>query len=78
LADPTAGTPQLRRITQTVQQDHRTDGGFDFFLTVRGFAHKDLRRRLLGKTSAQLSRLLKRLGLNGLAQKIPRTYFDIV
>ena len=56
LADPTAGMHQLQRITQTVQQHHRTYRGFDFFsdqdqpmlltllrgeFTIRGFANKD-------------------------------------
>src|ERR1019366_1596639 len=65
LADPTAGMHQLQRITQPVQQHHRTYRGFDFFsaqdqpmlltllrgeFTIRGFANKDLRRDLPGKT----------------------------
>ena len=81
--------PQLQRITPPVQQNHRTYRGFDFFsdqdqpmlltllrgeFTIREFANKDLRRHLPGKTSAQLSRCLKRLCLHGLAHKIPRTY----
>ena len=41
---------------------------------IRGFANKDLRRQLYGKTSAQLSRILKRLRLHGITQKIPRSY----
>jgi len=88
LADPTAGIPQLQRITQPVQQNHRSYRGFDFFseqdqpllltplrgeFSIRGFANKDLRRHLPGKTSGQLSRFLKRLRLHGLARKIPRT-----
>ena len=89
LADPTAGMHQLQRITQPVQQHHRTYRGFDFFsaqdqpmlltllrgeFAIRGFANKDLRRHLPGKTSSQLSRFLKRLRLHGLAHKIPRSY----
>jgi hypothetical protein len=31
LADPSAGMPQLQRVTQLVQQHHRTYRGFDFF-----------------------------------------------
>ena len=89
LADPSAGTPQLQRVTQLVQQHHRTYRGFDFFsnqdqpmlltllrgeFNIRGFANKDLRRHLPGKTSSRLSRFLKRLRLHGLAHKIPRSY----
>jgi DNA-binding HxlR family transcriptional regulator len=89
LADPSAGMPQLQRVTQLVQQHHRTYRGFDFFsnqdqpmlltllrgeFNIRGFANKDLRRHLPGKTSSRLSRFLKRLRLHGLAHKIPRSY----
>jgi len=36
--------------------------------------NKNLRRYLAGKSSAQVSRLLKRLRLHGLIKKIGRTY----
>jgi hypothetical protein len=92
LADPSAGMPQLQRVTQLVQQHHRTYRGFDGFsnqdqpmlltllrgeFNIRGFANKDLRRHLPGKTSSRLSRFLKRLRLHGLAHKIPRSYMAI-
>jgi hypothetical protein len=41
---------------------------------IRGFQNKDLRRRLRDRTSGQSSRLMKRLRLHGLIQKVGRTY----
>lgn len=89
LADPGVDLGPLHRITQGVQLNQRTYRGFNFFsaedqtllvtllrgeFAIRGFANKDLRRQLYGKTSGQLSRLLKRLRLHGITQKIPRSY----
>ncbi|HEV2379922.1 MAG TPA: hypothetical protein VG206_09025 [Terriglobia bacterium] len=42
--------------------------------TSRLFQNKTLRTHLGGKTSAQLSRLLKRLRLHGLIKKVGHTY----
>jgi hypothetical protein len=76
-------------IAYRLLDNHRTYRGFDFFsnqdqpmlltllrgeFNIRGFANKDLRRHLPGKTSSRLSRFLKRLRLHGLAHKIPRSY----
>jgi hypothetical protein len=89
LADPGVDLGPLNRITQPVQQNQRNYRGFNFLsaedrsllvtllrgeFAIRGFANKDLRRYLPGRTSGQLSRLLKRLRLHGIAQKIPRSY----
>jgi len=76
-------------IAYRLLDNHRTYRGFDFFsnqdqpmlltllrgeFNIRGFANKDLRRHLPGKTSSRLSRFLKRVRLLGLAHKIPRSY----
>ena len=89
LADPTVDLRPLHRITQPVQSSQRSYRGFNFFLAddrslfetllrgefaIRGFANKDLRRYLPGKSSGQLSRLIKCLRLHGMVQKIPRSY----
>jgi len=42
--------------------------------TIRGFTNQDLRQHLRGKNTGQISRLLKRLRLHGLAQKMARSY----
>jgi hypothetical protein len=89
LADPGVDLGSLNRITEGVQMNQRTYRGFNFLavedrsllvtllrgeFAIRGFANKALRRQLPGKTSGQLSRLLKRLRLHGITQKIPRSY----
>ena len=89
LADPSAGTDQLNRIARPVTEHDRKYRGFNFFsaedgglllsltrgeFTIRGFSNKDLRKQHPGKTSAQISRFIKRLRLHGIAQKIQRSY----
>ena len=41
---------------------------------IRGFQNEDLRRRVEGKNTGQVSRLMKRLRTHGLIKKIARTY----
>jgi hypothetical protein len=41
---------------------------------ISGFQSKNLRYRLPGKTSGQISRLLKRLRVHGLLKRIGKTY----
>ena len=41
---------------------------------ISGFQNKHLRGKLSEKTSAQISRILKRLHIHGLIKKIGRTY----
>jgi DNA-binding HxlR family transcriptional regulator len=41
---------------------------------ISGFQNKDLRRRVPGKNTGQISRLMKRLRTHGLIKKIGRTY----
>ena len=41
---------------------------------IRGFQNKDLRRRVEGKNTGQVSGLMKRLRTHGLIKKIGRTY----
>jgi hypothetical protein len=89
LADPSAGTDQLNRVSRPVSENDRNYRGFNFFsaedegllltltrgeYTIRGFSNKDLRRQLPRKTSGQISRFIKRLRLHGIAQKIQRSY----
>ena len=42
--------------------------------TISGFQNKHLRDRLPGKSSAQISRTIKRLHVHGLIRKIGHTY----
>jgi hypothetical protein len=89
IEDPRAGNDKLNKLTRSVTENDRSFPGFNFFdpddqilfetiargeYTISGFPNKSLRRHLTGKTTAQMSRLLKRLRLHGLIKKIGRTY----
>ena len=89
LDDDSAGTDKLNKISRALEENGRSYRGFNFFdeddqelfesllrgeFNISGFQSKNLRRRLKGKTSGQISRLLKRLRLHGLIKKIGKTY----
>ena len=72
-----------------MQENDRAYRGFNFFdpddeqlfrslasgeFNISGFQNKDLRRRIKGKNTGQVSRLMKRLRSHGLVKKIGRTY----
>jgi len=88
IGDVSAGVSKLHRISRRVVKKKRSYKGFNFFsdedqtlfeaiasgaFTISGFQNKHLRKKL-GKTSAQISRLLKRLYTHGLIKKIAHTY----
>ena len=71
-----------------MEQNDRSYRGFNFFdpedeelfqslgsgeFNIRRFQNKDLRRRVAGKNTGQVSRLMKRLRTHGLIKKIART-----
>ncbi len=87
--DDSVGTGKLNKISQPVEEDERTYRGFNFFdpddeelfeamgsgeFNISGFQNKHLRRRVKGKNTGQISRLMKRLRTHGLVKKIGRTY----
>ena len=89
IEDDKAGTDKLNRISQPVEENARSYRGFNFFdpndealfealsrgeFNISGFQNKDLRRRVQGKNTGQVSRLMKRLRTHGLIKKIGRTY----
>ena len=89
LEDPRNGRDKLDKLSQTVHHEDRSYPGFNFFdarddelfrviargeFNISGMQNKTLRRYLPAKTSAQVSRLLKRLRLHGLIRKVGRTY----
>ena len=72
-----------------MEEKARSYRGFNFFdpdneelfealgrgeFSISGFQNKDLRRRMKGKNTGQVSRLMKRLRTHGLVKKIGRTY----
>jgi hypothetical protein len=89
IEDDRVGQDKLRKISRPVEKHDRSYRGFNFFdpqdqelfqslgsgeFNISGFQNKDLRRRLKGKNSGQISRLVKRLRVHGLIKKIGRTY----
>jgi hypothetical protein len=89
LEDPRNGRDKLDKLSRPVEYEGRSYPGFNFFdqdddalfqaiargeFNISGLQNKNLRRRLAGKSSAQVSRMLKRLRLHGMIKKIGRTY----
>jgi len=89
LDDPTAGIDRLRKVTETLRENERSYPGFNFFsaqdqtlfqtlargeFNLHGLQNKTLRKHLPGKTSGQISRLLKRLRLHGFLKKVAQNY----
>jgi hypothetical protein len=89
IEDDKAGTDKLNRISRPVEENDRSYRGFNFFdaedeelfqalsrgeFNISGFQNKDLRRRVKGKNTGQVSRLMKRLRTHGMIKKIGRTY----
>jgi hypothetical protein len=87
--DSNTASDRLNKISRAVEENGRSYRGFNFFddhdqdlfqslvrgeFNIRGFQSKQLRYRLQGKTSGQISRLLKRLRVHGLIKKIGKTY----
>ena len=86
--DPTNGIKRVNKISRSVKEHGRTYRGFNLFSPddeavlhaiaqgdVQGFAirNRQLRTRL-GKTSGQVSRILKRLRNHGLIKKVGNVY----
>ena len=89
IEDDKAGTDKLNKISQSVEEHDRSYRGFNFFdpededlfealgrgeFNISGFQNKDLRRRIQGKNTGQVSRLMKRLRTHGMIKKIGKTY----
>jgi hypothetical protein len=89
IEDPRNGRDKLDKLSQPVRQEGRSYAGFNFFdgddealfrviargeFNISGMQNKTLRRFLGGKTSGQVSRLLKRLRLHGLIKKVGHAY----
>jgi hypothetical protein len=88
LDDPSDGARKLPKVAKPVRRDGRSHRGFNLFQTddlavflaiargefaITGFRNLDMRRHL-GKTSQQVSRILKRLRLHGLIKIVGKRY----
>jgi len=89
IEDRSAGISKLNKISKTVIDKNRSYKGFNLFteddqmlfesiasgeFNISGFQNKNLRSKLWGKTSAQISRILKRLRVHGIIKSIGHTY----
>lgn len=89
IEDPRNGRDKLDKLSQPVRQEGRSYPGFNLFdsddealfraiargeFNISGMQNKTLRRFLNGKSSSQVSRLLKRLRLHGLIKKVGHAY----
>ena len=88
LDDPSNGARRLPKIADPIRRDGRSHRGFNLFqaddlalflaiargeLAITGFRNRDLRRHL-GKTSRQVSRILKTLRVHGLIKIVGKRY----
>ncbi|MGH8488297.1 MAG: MarR family transcriptional regulator [Gammaproteobacteria bacterium] len=84
---PEAGQDKLQRLTETVAQKNHRYKGFNLLaeedaalfrlllkgeFLIQGFSNRSLRPHLSDKSSAQMSRLLKRLWVHGLIRKVQK------
>jgi hypothetical protein len=87
--DSSSGNGKLKKVSQTVRCEGRSYPGFNFFdegdqvlfeaigrgeFNISGLQNKTLQCHLPEKTSAQVSRLLKRLRLHRLVKKVGKSY----
>jgi hypothetical protein len=86
---PQLGVQKLNQLTQTLLEGNHRYKGFHLLteedaslfrlllagdFAIRGLTNAQLRARLNGKSSAQISHLLKRLRLHGLLTKVSHSY----
>ncbi|MEA2021433.1 MAG: MarR family transcriptional regulator [Candidatus Caldatribacteriota bacterium] len=87
--DPSDGLKSLKQISETVEDSKRTYKGFNFYnkedqklfevlvrgeFNIKGFQNKTIRKFMPQKSSASISRIIKRLYTHGLIEKINGTY----
>lgn len=87
--DPSDGLKNLNMVSKTVESSDRTFKGFNFFdeedhkllevltrgeFNIKGFQNKDIREFIPEKSSAAISRIIKRLHVHGLIKKVKGTY----
>jgi len=83
------GTKRLRKVTKRIESNKRGYKGFNFFddndmkiirilirgeFNITGFRNKHLRNHFPEKSTAQISRILKRLKLHGIIKKASDSY----
>lgn len=89
IEDKSSGIENLRKISKSVVENGRPYKGFNIFddndlsiletivrgeFNISGFQSKNIKFWHLGKSTGQISRILKRLRTHGLIKKIGKTY----
>jgi len=89
LDDTSAGTKLLNKVSETKSENGRTYKGFNFFSdgdqrlfeaivrgehTIQGLRNTDLQRRFPDYSPGQISRLIKRLRVQGLLKRVGGSY----
>lgn len=87
--DTSDGAKKLKRLSEKIKEKHRSYRGFNLFdeddkklfriiirgeHCIRGMSNRDIREKWSGKTTAQISRLLKNLRLHGIIRKATSCY----
>jgi DNA-binding MarR family transcriptional regulator len=87
--DPGSAPKDLEKVARRVYDNGRSYRGFNLFAgedlklfeaisrgeyTISGLTIRQIKKHLTGKTTSQISRMLKRLLTHGLIKKIGRTY----
>lgn len=86
---PVSGKKRLHKIAKSTKKGKRSFRGFNFFdpgdekllcaiakghFTIRGFGNKELKNELTGKSTSQISRILRRLREKKLIKKVKNSY----
>lgn len=87
--DISDGHQGLKKLSEKVENNHRSYRGFNLFdeqdkklfqiiirgeFNIRGMSNKDIRAQWSEKTSSQISRILKNLRLHGIIKKATHSY----
>ena len=89
IEDSKVGKNNLQKLSRSEVQTGRSYKGFNIFderdynilntilrgeFNISGFRNKNIKPYIPGKSSSQISRVLKRLNLHGLIRKVGKTY----
>ncbi len=87
--DRTTGIKNVKRLSKSVRKKNRSFKGINFFddddlqilyaamsgeFNITGFQNKQIREKLSGKSSSQVTRILARLRHHGMIKKIAKTH----
>jgi len=86
---PTSGKKRLQKVTRKSTVNQRNYRGFNFFdeidekilkaissgdFLINGFRNKHLKKKMINKSTGQISRIIKRLRVKGIIKKAGKSY----